>query len=202
MDQWLPQTQKLGTQRSNQLQIGDCVQTQQSCPVAHTNTNIHKKSIVTQTAASAVLSWQTTVPILPLLAVQPVDTTVNLGRGDGKERHFGRDARFPQGPKAVPARHYCQSQRSWRKAWRHYCASPRRHGPVNCDNQEEQLFFFFERGLTIIARLYEIPQSLISQSNHSRCSVKTQIFQDFFQVTWLEFTALTLNVLQHNTDKC
>lgn len=39
-----------------------------------------------------------------------------------KERHFGRDTRFPLGPEAVPARHYCRirSQRSWRKAWRHY----------------------------------------------------------------------------------
>lgn len=170
---------------------------------SHTQTQTFtKKLVVTQTAASTVLSWQTTVPILPLLAVQPNDTTVNLGRGDGKERHFGRDARFPLGPKAVPARHYCRSQRSWRKAWRHYCASPRRHSPVNCDNQEEQLFCFFERGLTIIARLHEIPQSLISQSNHSHHSVKTQIFQDFFQLTWLEFTALTLNVLQNYTAKC
>lgn len=69
---------------------------------SHTQTQTYtKKLIVTQTAVSAVLSWQTTVPILPLLAVQPVDTTVNLGRGDRKERHFGSDTRFPLGPKAV-----------------------------------------------------------------------------------------------------
>jgi len=57
---------------------------------------------------------------------------------------------FPLGPETVPDRQYCRSQRSRRKAWRHYRASQRIHGPVNCNNQK--IFFFFDRGLTIMVR--------------------------------------------------
>lgn len=158
MDQWSLQTRKAGTQRSKRLQIGDCAQTEQSCPVTHANVR-GKKNIITQTA-SAALSWQTTAPIL-LLAVQPVDTTVNLKSGEEEKDTFGRDAGFPLGPEAVPARHYCLSQRSQREAWRHYWESRRRRGPVDCDNHEKG--FFFKLVLTSMARLHESTKKQIEQ---------------------------------------
>lgn len=138
MDQWSPQTRKAGTQRSNRRltarKLNSHAQSHtQTCRKTSSRKLQHPQHCLGRLRRPFFFQL---CNLLTLLSIWEVER---------KEKDtFGRDAGFPLGPEAVPARHYCLSQRSQRKAWRHYRESRRRRGPVNCDNHEEVWGFFFQ----------------------------------------------------------